>query len=121
MPSAILFQSCRIGYLLLLGLLTLWWLVLDNSQYSLLFSLIGLLPLLLPLKGIWQGQPYTYAWASFILCLYLLQSLTLLYTTTDAFWFALIETALLLSLITGFSFYARIRGRELDLGLKKPN
>jgi hypothetical protein len=49
----------------------------------------------------------------------MLHGLTLLYVTDEYFIFALVEVLLLGSLLIGFPFYARIRGRELGLGLKK--
>ncbi|EGM69591.1 DUF2069 domain-containing protein [Shewanella sp. HN-41] len=120
MTSNTLFTLSRLGYLALLLLLGGWFIGQGlNGEYTLLFSLLWLVPLLLPAKGIIKGHPYTYAWASFILCLYMLHALTLLYVTTDAFAFALIEALLVGALLVAFPFYARIRGRELGLGLKK--
>ncbi|MGE6568957.1 DUF2069 domain-containing protein [Shewanella vesiculosa] len=120
MTSQILFQLSRIGYLALLLLLSGWFIQQGiNGTYSLGFSLIWIVPLLFPLKGILNGNPYTYAWASFILCVYLLHGLTLAYITTDAFVFAVIESVLIGILLITFPFYARKRGRELGLGLKK--
>lgn len=49
----------------------------------------------------------------------MLHGLTLLYVTEKYVFFALAEVLLLGSLLIGFPFYARIRGRELGLGLKK--
>ncbi|WP_144208441.1 DUF2069 domain-containing protein [Shewanella donghaensis] len=120
MTTQTLFQLCRIGYIALLMLLTGWFIQQGlHGEYSLAFNLLWIVPLLLPIKGILTGKPYTYAWASFVLCLYLLHGLTLLYVTEDAFYFALIESALICALLVGFPFYARLRGRELGLGLKK--
>jgi len=120
MTSQTLFQLSRIGYLALLLLLSGWFIQQGmNGTYSLGFSLIWIVPLLFPLKGILTGNPYTYAWASFILCVYLLHGLTLVYVTTDALVFALIESVLICGLLVSFPFYARKRGRELGLGLKK--
>ncbi len=120
MTTTSLFQLSRIGYIALLLLLGGWFIGQGvNGTYSLLFSLLWVVPLLLPLKGIIKGNPYTYAWASFVLCLYMLHGLTLLYVTETAFSFALIEVLLLGALLISFPFYARKRGRELGLGLKK--
>ncbi|WP_394132799.1 DUF2069 domain-containing protein [Shewanella maritima] len=120
MPSRMLFQLCRIGYISLLALLAGWFIRQGvNGTYSMAFSVLWVLPLLLPLKGIIQGNPYTYAWASFILCLYLLHGLTLLWVSNAHFAFAAIETTLLCLLLIGFPFYARKRGRELGLSIKK--
>lgn len=120
MTSNTLFILSRLGYFALVLLLGGWFVGQGISgEYTLLFSLLWIVPLLLPAKGVLQGNPYTYAWASFILCLYMLHGLTLLYVTNDAFAFALIEVLLIGVLLIAFPFYARIRGRELGLGLKK--
>lgn len=120
MTSNTLFILSRLGYFALVLLLGGWFVGQGISGgYTLLFSLLWIVPLLLPAKGVFQGNPYTYAWASFILCLYMLHGLTLLYVTNDAFAFALIEVLLIGVLLIAFPFYARIRGRELGLGLKK--
>ncbi|NRD74200.1 DUF2069 domain-containing protein [Shewanella sp. VB17] len=120
MSSNTLFKLCRSGYLSLTILLSAWFIHQGiNGEYSLIFSLLWIIPILLPLKGVIQGKPYTYAWGSFIICLYMLHGLTLLYVTEKYVFFALAEVLLLGSLLIGFPFYARIRGRELGLGLKK--
>ncbi|GGI88454.1 DUF2069 domain-containing protein [Shewanella gelidii] len=120
MNTTTLFQLSRIGYVALVFLLSGRFIGQGlNGDYSLLFSLLWLIPLLLPLKGIITGKPYTYAWASFILCLYMLHGLTLLYVDETAFAFALAESLLIGILLVSFPFYARLRGRELGLGLKK--
>ncbi|WP_119968563.1 DUF2069 domain-containing protein [Shewanella japonica] len=120
MSTHSLFQLCRLGYVALLMLLTAWFIQQGLSGvYSMAFSLLWIVPLLLPIKGILTGKPYTYAWASFILCLYLLHGLTLVWVTEDALYFAIIESLLISALLIGFPFYARKRGRELGLGLKK--
>ncbi|GIU34694.1 hypothetical protein TUM4644_37310 [Shewanella colwelliana] len=120
MSSTSLFKLCRATYVALLFLMIAWF---GNQgltgEYSMVFSLLWILPLLAPLKGILTGNPYTYAWASFIVCLYMLHGLTLLYVTDTALIFAIVEVALLSVLLIGLPFYARIRGRELGLGLKK--
>nr|WP_284730712.1 DUF2069 domain-containing protein [Shewanella jiangmenensis] len=113
-------QINRAGYLALLFVMGYWFLFGPNSQeYSLVFNLLWLVPLMLPLPGLLKGNPYTHAWASFVLCLYLLHALTLVYIAGDWLWFALLELGLLALLSVTFPFYARHRGRELGLGLKK--
>ncbi|QLE85424.1 DUF2069 domain-containing protein [Shewanella sp. Scap07] len=120
MTTSALFQWCRAGYIILVLLLSGWFINKGLSgEYSMAFSLLWVLPLLAPLKGVLQGKPYTYAWASFILCLYMLHGLTLLWVTETHLLFAIAEVLLLGLLMLGFPFYARLRGRELGLGLKK--
>ncbi|MBV7317516.1 DUF2069 domain-containing protein [Shewanella sp. NIFS-20-20] len=117
-----LLTASRIGYVSLVSLLA-WYFISQglaaSSPYSPWFSVVGFIPILLPLKGIIQGRPYTLAWAGFILCLYLLHSLTLWWVSPEMRGFATVETLLLLFCLTCFSLFARLRGRELGLGLKK--
>lgn len=120
MNSTRLFQLCRAGYLALVLMLSAWFINKGiTGEYSLVFTAMWIIPLFFPLKGIIQGKPYTYAWASYIICVYMLHGLTLLYVTDKYFVFALVEVLLLGALLIGFPFYARIRGKELGLGLKK--
>lgn len=105
MTSNTLLTLSRLGYLALVLLLGGWFIGQGiNGEYTLLFSLLWVIPLLLPMKGILKGNPYTYAWASFILCLYMLHALTLLYVTTDALAFAAIEVLLIGALLIAFPF-----------------
>ncbi|UAA40336.1 DUF2069 domain-containing protein [Paraneptunicella aestuarii] len=109
------------GYFGLLIWMVLWHFVLiPDSPYSVLFRvLFWIVPLLLPLKGMIQGKPYTHAWANFIVMFYLLHGLTAIYSNADEWVYALIEILLATAMFIGCSFYARFRGRELGLGLKK--
>ncbi len=105
----------------LLLFVCLWQLVLRAEQpYSILFIFLAfILPLLLPLPGIIAGRPYTHAWANFIVMFYFLHSLTAVYDHRGEWIYAVIELLLATGMFIGCSFYARHRGRELGLGLKK--
>ncbi|MGB7994695.1 MAG: DUF2069 domain-containing protein [Photobacterium halotolerans] len=78
-----------------------------------------ILPLLLPLKGMLQGKPYTHAWANFILMFYFLHALTLLWIDGGERWLALIELGLVTAAFFANILFARIRSRELGNKLKK--
>ncbi|OEE60950.1 hypothetical protein A1OO_21235 [Enterovibrio norvegicus FF-33] len=82
-------------------------------------TIAWLLPLLLPLKGILTGKPYTHAWANFILMFYFIHALTILWVDQGERWLALVE--LLLTSISFVSniYFAKRKGQELGLGLKK--
>lgn len=110
-----------ISYTALLFWVVVWHFFLSiNDQYSELFLfLFWVLPLLFPLIGIVKGKPYTHAWANFIVMIYLLHSLTGLYTEDKEWLYAVIELVLATSMFIGCSYYAKFRGRELGLGLKK--
>ena len=107
-----------------LGLLlwmVIWYFLLPmTADYSVTFKiLVYIVPLLLPLPGILQGKPYTYAWASFIVLLYFLHSITVIYAEPSQMLYAIIELFLAVGMFIGCSGYARLRGQELGTGLPK--
>ncbi|MGS2719947.1 DUF2069 domain-containing protein [Paraglaciecola aestuariivivens] len=110
-----------VSYVLLILWLLVWhFLLTPDKPTSTLFTLLfWVLPILLPIKGLFQGKPYTYAWTNFIVMYYLLHGLTAVYAVEGERLFALVEIILCCMLFTGCSFYARLRGRELGLGVGK--
>ncbi|MBL4940801.1 MAG: DUF2069 domain-containing protein [Colwellia sp.] len=110
------------GYFSLLIFMPLWLLVLSPSTaLSTSTTLIlFVLPLLFPLKGLLQGNPYTYAWANFIVLIYFLHSLTTLWVLpSDRVW-AILELIFASFMFLGCSYYAKYRGQELGLSIRKP-
>ncbi|MEP1445787.1 MAG: DUF2069 domain-containing protein [Paraglaciecola sp.] len=109
------------SYLLLIIWLVVWHFVLtiDKPTSTVFTLLFWIVPILLPAKGLIQGKPYTHAWTNFIVMYYLLHGLTAVYAVDGERWYALVEIILCCLLFTGCSFYARIRGRELGLGIRK--
>ncbi|WP_245579572.1 DUF2069 domain-containing protein [Aliagarivorans taiwanensis] len=117
-------QWLRLAQLSYLGLLiwvALWQLgVLASADTSLGFRFaLWLLPLLFPLPGIAKGKPYTFAWASFVLLWYVLHAAVLLVVAPELRLLAAVELVLTLSAFVSGLVFARTRGRELGLGLKK--
>ena len=110
-----------IGYIGLLIWMPLWYFVLSEQPRLSAPLIIGLwvVPLLLPMKGIIQGKPYTHAWANFIVMFYLLHGLTAIYTEEGERLYAVIELVFATVMFIGCAFYARLRGKELGLGIKK--
>lgn len=109
---------CHLG---LLAWVTIWQFTLvEERVYSTLFiSLIYILPLLLPLRGILAAKPYTHAWANFIVLFYVIHGFTAGYAAPDERLYAVIELVLATGMFVGCSAFARKRGRELGLKLKK--
>jgi uncharacterized membrane protein len=109
------------SYLLLIVWIALWHFILtiDKTTSTLFTVLFWIVPILLPAKGLLEGKPYTYAWANFIVMYYLLHGLTAVYAVEGERLYALVEIILCSVLFTGCSFYARMRGRELGLGIRK--
>ncbi|WP_299021746.1 DUF2069 domain-containing protein [uncultured Photobacterium sp.] len=86
---------------------------------SFILAGIWVLPLLLPLKGILEGKPYTHAWANFILMFYFLHALTILWVDDGERLLAIIELGLVSCAFITNILFARSRGRELGNKLKK--
>ncbi|WP_428771815.1 DUF2069 domain-containing protein [Vibrio sp.] len=109
------------GNLSLLGWVVLWQLSLSPHPHinPVTLALAWSIPLLLPLPGILAGKPYTHAWANFVLMLYFLHALTLIYVDGGERWLAAVELLLTCLGFAGNILYARARGKELGLKLKK--
>ena len=110
------------GYFSLLIFMPLWLLVLSpSSSLSTSTTLIlFVLPLLFPLKGLLQGNPYTYAWANFIVLIYFLHGLTTLWVLPSDIVWAIVELIFASIMFLGCSYYAKYKGQELGLSIRKP-
>lgn len=109
------------GYFSLLVYMPLWLLVLSPSSALNTATTLVLftLPLLFPLKGLLQGNPFTYAWANFIVLIYFLHSLTTLWVLPNDRLWALLELIFATTMFIGCSYYAKYRGQELGLSIRK--
>mgnify|MGYP000426774990 FL=1 len=109
------------GYFSLLIFMPLWLLVLSPSA-SLSTSttlILFTLPLLFPLKGLLQGNPYTYAWSNFIVLIYFLHGLTTLWVLPSDMLWAILELFFASTMFLGCSYYAKYKGQELGLSIRK--
>ena len=109
------------GYFSLLIFMPLWLLVLSPSEsLSTATTLVMFtLPLLFPLKGLLQGNPYTYAWSNFIVLIYFLHSLTTLWVVPEDTLWATLELIFATTMFLGATYYAKYRGQELGLSIRK--
>ncbi|MBW3694386.1 DUF2069 domain-containing protein [Vibrio sp. T187] len=109
------------GNLSLLAWVLIWQLALSPHPHlsSYAIALVWAIPLLLPLPGILAGKPYTHAWANFVLMLYFLHALTILYIDGGERMLALVELILTSLGFAGNILFARSRGKELGLKLKR--
>ncbi|OHU86598.1 MULTISPECIES: DUF2069 domain-containing protein [Pseudoalteromonas] len=123
-PITITYQRLALfGYIGLLLLMPIWlFIVAPREGYSngFIFT-IYILPLLLPLKGIIQDKPYTYAWANFIVMIYFIHGLSLLWVAPDELLWVTLELVFATSMFVGCTYYARHRGQELGLKIRKLN
>lgn len=109
------------GNLALLAWIALWQLSLSPHPHigSTTLAIAWATPLLLPLPGILAGKPYTHAWANFVLMLYFLHGFTILYIDDGERWLAVVELLLTTIAFFGNILYARTRGKELGMKLKR--
>ena len=110
-----------INYFALLIFMPLWLIILSPSEgLSPTLNLVMFtLPLLLPLKGLVQGNPYTFAWSNFILMIYFTHSLTTLWVLPEDRLWAAIEFILTTNMFLAGTYYAKYKGQELGLSIRK--
>ena len=121
-PITIKFQrTALIGYIGLFILMPLWMYIVPPQERPLdVVSLfLPIIPLLLPLRGIIKDNTYTYAWANFIVMLYFIHGLTMLWVAPDELIWVLLELVFASAMFIGCTYYARHRGQELGLKIRK--
>ncbi|XQF92097.1 DUF2069 domain-containing protein [Pseudoalteromonas espejiana] len=121
-PITIKFQRAAIfGYVGLLVLIPLWMYFVPplNGNASIAALFMPIIPLLLPLRGIIKDNTYTYAWANFIVMLYFIHGLTMLWAAPDELIWVLLELVFASAMFVGCTYYARHRGQELGLKIRK--
>lgn len=109
------------GYFSLLIFMPIWLIfITDDRALSIPLTLVMFtLPLLFPLKGLVQGNPYTYAWSNFVVMIYFLHSLTTLWVSANEKHWALLELTFATIMFIAGSYYAKYRGQELGLSIRK--
>lgn len=114
-------QITLFGYFSLLIFMPVWLIfITEDRALSIPLTLIMFtLPLLFPLKGLVQGNPYTYAWSNFIVMIYFLHSLTTLWVSANEKHWALLEFIFAAIMFIAGSYYAKYRGQELGLSIRK--
>jgi len=121
-PNTKLFYKLALfGYAGLLTLMPFWLFVISPREgHSIGFMfVVYILPLLLPLRGIIRDNPYTFAWANFVVLIYFIHGFTLLWIATDELIWILLELLFSTSMFVGCTYYARHRGQELGLKIRK--
>ena len=110
-----------ISYFSLLIYMPLWLIFISPSTglSPTLTIVMFVVPLLIPMKGIIQGNPYTYAWTNFVVMIYFLHSLTTLWVAPEDRLWAAIELVLATILFLAASYYAKYKGQELGLSIRK--
>ncbi|MFD2166917.1 DUF2069 domain-containing protein [Thalassotalea euphylliae] len=108
-----------VGYFGLLAFMPIWLLVLEPSTLgTALVITLFVVPLLFPLKGMLAGNPYTFAWSNFVVMIYFLHSLTSLWVSESKL-YPTIELIFATLMFFGGTYYAKYRGQELGLSIRK--
>lgn len=102
------------GYFGLLTLLVAWYAWLAPSRYFpvALTLLVMVTPLLLALRGLLAGRPYTHAWTSLLSLFYLAHGLGELIVVPGERLYSGLEVVLSLLLFSGSVLYARWEARR---------
>lgn len=117
----------RFGYFALLILIPIWHLWLSPPALGLspwLIVTIWFVPLLFPLKGVIQGNPFTFAWCGFLALLYMMHAVVIIYTAYLESNFlelsmAILELVFASIFLMGNIYFAKYRGQELGLSIRK--
>lgn len=109
------------GYFSLLIYMPLWLLVLSNERsLSIPLTLVMFtLPLIFPMRGLIKGNPYTYAWSNFVVMIYFLHSLTTVWVSANEKHWAILELLFATIMFLAGSYYAKYKGQELGLSIRK--
>jgi uncharacterized membrane protein len=102
------------GFFGLFALLMLWPTVLAPSAHFpvALVLLITVTPLLLPMRGLLDGNRKSCAWAAYISLIYFIHGSAEAYASTDERLYASLEIILSLMLFLGSTFYVRFSGNH---------
>ncbi len=121
MSTTTLKKIALTSYFSLLVFMPLWLIVISPSKglSPLLTLAMFTLPLLFPLRGLIKGNPYTFAWSNFIVMIYFLHSTTTLWVSPEDRLWAAIELFLACTMFLSCSYYAKYRGQELGLSIRK--
>ena len=114
-------QTALFSHCSLIIFIGLWQLLLSpHPQLSaFIITVLWVIPLLLPLPGIFAAKPYTHAWANFILMFYVLHAVTLIVLNDGERTLAAIELIIVSICFVNNILFARLRAKELGIKLKR--
>lgn len=103
------------AYFVLLAYLLLWltWLAPSEHFPTALVLLVMVTPLLIPLRGLLAGKPYTHGWFSMMILFYFAWCVMQAWAVEAEQLWGSIGVALTVVLFVGLVMFARLRGREL--------
>jgi len=109
------------GYFSLLIYMPIWLLVINpsNGLSPILSLFLFTLPLIFPLRGLIKGEPYTYAWANFVVMIFFLHSLTTIWVSKEDLIWASLELLFATMMFISGTYYAKYKGQELGLSIRK--
>lgn len=110
----------KFGYFGLLLLQPIWYLwLLPEHQISWVVCVSMSVPLLIPMHGMLRNNPYTFAWAQFIVLFYMIHAVTALMTEPGVIQLmAMLELIFTVFSLVFCSLYAKKRGQELGLSIR---
>ena len=115
-------RIAQVGYFGLLILVPFWHLSISPPALGVnpwLITVIWLVPLIFPLKGIIQGNPYTYAWSGFVALIYIVHGSVIVMSDESERWIAVVELVFASLFLIGNIYFAKYKGQELGLSIRK--
>ncbi len=114
MAVAVSRLATLIGYFGLLGTLSVWhgWIAPAERLPTAIVLIVLLMPLLVPLRGLLHGKPYTHAWTAFLALIYFTLGVSHA-AVEDERIYGVIQIVTSLLLFFGCILYARLKSRQL--------
>ena len=116
-PRTVTRTLSLVGYFGLLLSLTAWIVTQANAKPNfpaLSFIVIGIVPLLFPLRGLLAGKPYTHYWVGFMMLFYFAHGIGEIYTaeTMRASLFAWLEVIFSTLLFVSALYYIKFNAKK---------
>lgn len=93
--------------------LLIWILIAEHSENFPVAAwlIIGVMPLLFPMRGILYGKTYTHAWASFLMLFYIAHGIGELYSRDALIWYPLFELIFSSIFFIAANLYVRVSAK----------
>jgi uncharacterized membrane protein len=102
------------SYFALMFSLVIWIVVMPHSENfpTAAWLIIGVVPLLFPMRGLLHGKPYTHAWASFLMLFYFTHGIGELYSSQFSELFAWLEVIFSMTSFMAMILFVKKNAKE---------
>lgn len=119
-PMKIAHWLTLISYLGLCLLIPLWNLFYyPSAKHAYAMTILWMMPLIFPARGLFNKNPYTHAWSGFIAVIYICHALTSFLTSREQIIAIMLELIFASLFLFAGMYFAKWRGEQLGLQLPK--